>query len=213
MIPTIRPAAPEDESFAFAMLSAAGHGMVAKYLGGGSETRARRIFRVLWSGQPNQFHWQNCCIAQEAGQPLGLLCSYPTHSGPQSGLNLPQLIRAGGWGLIGYYLRHPLLLWEALTLPEGHHGEYYIASVATAAEARGRGIGTTLIRHAMAAARNLGIQVVSLVVARDNPRARDLYTRLGFIEDPCPRHRHPLVTKMIAPLAPPADKGAPYDRT
>jgi RimJ/RimL family protein N-acetyltransferase len=47
---------------------------------------------------------------------------------------------------------------------------------------RGRGIGTALIRAAEDSARQLGHGRLSLGVGVDNPQARRLYERLGFLD-------------------------------
>jgi GrpB-like predicted nucleotidyltransferase (UPF0157 family)/ribosomal protein S18 acetylase RimI-like enzyme len=47
---------------------------------------------------------------------------------------------------------------------------------------RGQGIGTRVIRHALARCAELGIRAVRLEVMRHNPDALRLYTRLGFEE-------------------------------
>jgi GNAT superfamily N-acetyltransferase len=46
----------------------------------------------------------------------------------------------------------------------------------------GRGIGTALIRAAEASARRLGYERIALGVGLDNPRARRLYARLGYVD-------------------------------
>lgn len=49
------------------------------------------------------------------------------------------------------------------------------------AVARGRGVGTAIVRVAEAAARAAGATTLSVGVADDNPRARALYERLGYV--------------------------------
>lgn len=48
-------------------------------------------------------------------------------------------------------------------------------------EWRGRGVGTALMRHLEQVAVERGRSVVELLVAKDNPRARALYERLGYV--------------------------------
>lgn len=64
-----------------------------------------------------------------------------------------------------------------LLVPDGRWAGIY--SVATARPERGRGLGSRLVRHALAAARSLGCQRVTLQVAAGSP-AEQLYRRLGF---------------------------------
>lgn len=49
------------------------------------------------------------------------------------------------------------------------------------AASRGRGVGTAIVRAAEAAARAAGAAALSVGVADDNPRARELYERLGYV--------------------------------
>jgi GNAT superfamily N-acetyltransferase len=50
------------------------------------------------------------------------------------------------------------------------------------AERRSQGIGTQLLRWALELAREWGAAQVTICVDTDNPRARALYERLGFVE-------------------------------
>ena len=53
--------------------------------------------------------------------------------------------------------------------------------IAITREARGIGIGTTLINEAMKEANKIGIKLVKLYVFDSNKRARELYERIGFV--------------------------------
>jgi RimJ/RimL family protein N-acetyltransferase len=50
------------------------------------------------------------------------------------------------------------------------------------AERRSQGIGTQLLRRALRLARGRGVSHATICVDTDNPRARSLYERLGFVE-------------------------------
>jgi [ribosomal protein S18]-alanine N-acetyltransferase len=58
--------------------------------------------------------------------------------------------------------------------------EIHINNVAIRPEFRGRGIGTALLHHVLAEARNLGARRATLEVRASNEGARRLYDRLGF---------------------------------
>jgi ribosomal-protein-alanine N-acetyltransferase len=60
--------------------------------------------------------------------------------------------------------------------------ELHINNVAVRPEQRDRGLGTLLVRHALAEGRRLGARKATLEVRRSNARARHLYARLGFQE-------------------------------
>lgn len=58
--------------------------------------------------------------------------------------------------------------------------EAYIQNICVAAEARGRGIGTEMLRHCFERLSGMGITSVSLDVSAANEGARRLYEKLGF---------------------------------
>lgn len=62
-----------------------------------------------------------------------------------------------------------------LTVDEGH-----ITTIASAPEARGRGIGELLLNGLIDAARELGAQVLTLEVRVSNTVAQNLYLKYGF---------------------------------
>ena len=59
-------------------------------------------------------------------------------------------------------------------------GELLMDGIAVAADARGRGVGTALLRAVIDRAADLGLSTVRLDVVDTNPRARALYERVGF---------------------------------
>ncbi len=48
---------------------------------------------------------------------------------------------------------------------------------------RGRGIGEQLLKASLERAKKQGVNVVFLETEKDNPRSRDLYSRVGFEEE------------------------------
>ena len=78
---------------------------------------------------------------------------------------------------------HPdaVAAYAGLLAPAGS-GEADVQTIAVAEEARGRGIGRTLMRSLIAEARRRGARNVFLEVRADNPVARGLYRSLGFEE-------------------------------
>jgi ribosomal protein S18 acetylase RimI-like enzyme len=64
---------------------------------------------------------------------------------------------------------------------EAHDEEYYIDTICVAPDARGRGIGTMLLRFAEQQAQKLGYTKLSLNVETEKTKARRLYEREGFV--------------------------------
>ncbi|WNG48446.1 GNAT family N-acetyltransferase [Archangium minus] len=107
-------------------------------------------------------------------------------------------------GVLGHYragrgaidLRYQTLLrhfspwsapWRALLLlplhREARPGELLLDGIAVDPAARGRGLGTRLLAHAVELARQDGLRWVRLGVVDTNPRARALYERCGFVAE------------------------------
>ena len=63
--------------------------------------------------------------------------------------------------------------------------EFYLDSLCVSNNYRGKGIAIQLIQAAIARGKELGISAVGLLVDKGNPKAEELYTRLGFqyVED------------------------------
>ena len=77
-------------------------------------------------------------------------------------------------------------LWRTAWLQISHayqrpgQGLMRIDSIAVEAGGRGKGVGTLLLNQAIEHARQLGCRAVMLEVVDTNPRARQLYERMGF---------------------------------
>jgi ribosomal protein S18 acetylase RimI-like enzyme len=186
----IRNARPEDLDFAFEMTIEAGNGMIERFLGCGSKEHAYRVFKVLWKGRANRFHYTNTKIAESGDEKLGILVSYSVEENANSSLSISQILKAGGCKMIWYYMTHITDLFTALSLPEGKLEEYYISTIATPSKARGKGVGTILIHYALNRAKELNIKQASLIVAKDNAGAIKLYKKLGFIIDHSQETKH-----------------------
>ena len=117
----------------------------------------------------NQYSYENCFVAEENGTIIGHLNCYPG----------AQLLE----------LREPVLLYLAqhynqhLTLHmETEAGEDYIDTLATSPLAQGKGIGTMLLQHLITYRKTQSTIPLALLVDMENPNAKKLYLRLGFIK-------------------------------
>lgn len=63
---------------------------------------------------------------------------------------------------------------------ETEAGEYYIDSLAVSSNFRGKGIATQLLKAAISRGFELGIPTTGLLVDKGNPKAEELYARVGF---------------------------------
>jgi ribosomal protein S18 acetylase RimI-like enzyme len=119
---------------------------------------------------------ERALVAMEADRVIGLAGFH--HDGRS-------LTGAGGWSTLMSHLG----LWGALRAAAGfalferspQPGELLMDGICVASEARGRGVGTTLLRGIFDHAALVGVDHVRLDVIDTNPRARALYEREGFI--------------------------------
>ncbi|KHD86815.1 GNAT family N-acetyltransferase [Bacillus ginsengihumi] len=130
----------------------------------------RKELAYLFLQKNNRLSYQNSIVAEVNGEIAGTLIAY---SGDDASL-LDQAIMER---LKRKKQNHVVLDKEA------DRGDYYIDTVAVHPQYRGKGIGTELIHHAEHAAGQYGFSKVSLNVAHDNVRAKQLYQRLGYEEE------------------------------
>lgn len=63
---------------------------------------------------------------------------------------------------------------------ETEEGEFYVDSLAVSSNYRGKGIATELLRATIEKGIQRGIPTIGLLVDKGNPRAEELYSRVGF---------------------------------
>lgn len=72
-------------------------------------------------------------------------------------------------------------------------GEYYLDSLCVASQFRGRGIATQLLKAGIERGRQLNLPATGLLVDAGNPRAEQLYQRVGFeVVDTATWGSHPM---------------------
>lgn len=113
-----------------------------------------------------------CAVAD--GRVVGVLGFH--HDG-RSGLDPTHRALAARYSVRTAWLR--LLLLAPLERTP-RPGELLLDGVCVDAQARGAGIGTRLLDEAAVLATELGLHAVRLSVVDTNPRARALYSRLGY---------------------------------
>lgn len=69
------------------------------------------------------------------------------------------------------------------TMPPPGRGMHYVAHFGVKPEARGMGVGTRLLDDQCGFALDLGLTHLGLDVSVENPRAKALYTRYGFVDN------------------------------
>lgn len=117
-----------------------------------------------YSREDTQFSYQNCTIAEIAGEIVGMIAAFPMENEDSS--NSEKDV-------------DPILApYTKLEQPNS----YYIAGMAVFPEYRGKGIGSKFLEIAERQAKGLGLNQISLIVFEENRGAKKLYDRHGYYE-------------------------------
>lgn len=183
-------ARPEDAPMiAEAIMTAVGEELMANMAGSHSRDDVKGIFTRLARREDTQYSYLNTRIAVlPDGTKAGYCISYD--GGKLLQLRRPFFEEANkvlGWNLSEDEVDY--------LPPESTPDEFYLDSLATLPEYRGRGIASALIRDAAVKAKAASLPL-GLLVADDNPQARKLYESLGFR----PAARRPFAGEMMTDM-------------
>jgi GNAT superfamily N-acetyltransferase len=106
------------------------------------------------------FSYQNCVVAERAGEVVGMLHAFVIEPAAAATLEPDPVLRP----------------YAELEVP----GSLYVSGLALLPGERGRGVGARLLQVARERARELGCPEVSLICFAANEGARRLYAREGF---------------------------------
>jgi ribosomal protein S18 acetylase RimI-like enzyme len=120
------------------------------------------IGELRYRREATAFSYQNCVVAERAGEVVGFLHAYATEAaaGPAAAAGIDPVLRP-------YY---------ELEAP----GSLYISGLALLPPVRRQGVGTRFLAAGRERARNLGCPELSLICFTQNTGARRLYERQGF---------------------------------
>lgn len=174
--PLIRPARPDDEQDAVALLVASGGQVYPRFAGSAEAARSILTAAYRWPG--NTASAEVVTVAELDGRVAGALAGFPVGEGARRARRylLISLVRLAPW-------RWPraLRLFHSLRPAPPPHA-LYVDSLATAPDFRRRGVARALIEHAVADARERGCTHVALETELENSAARALYRSAGFRE-------------------------------
>ncbi|HZC14562.1 MAG TPA: GNAT family N-acetyltransferase [Thermoleophilaceae bacterium] len=174
--PLIRPARPDDEQDAVALLLASGGEVYPRFAG--SSEAARSILTAAYRRPGNTASAEVVTVAELEGRVAGALAAFPVAEGAR---------RARRYLLLSLSRLPPWRWPRALRLfdsrrPAPPPRALYVDSLATAPDFRRRGVARALLERITDEARERGCTHVALETELENSTARALYRSAGFRE-------------------------------
>ncbi len=164
---TVRNATPEDTPLLIRVIDMASDGLIPALWDGmapeGLDGFA--VGQALVSAEGGDFSYRHGFVLEQDGSPIGGMIGYP----------LPTTAKPAGPEVPDAFVA----IEELANLVPGY---WYINVVAMIPEARGKGLGTALLKEAEAQARRNGCPRLALVVAATNVSAIRAYARAGYRE-------------------------------
>jgi ribosomal protein S18 acetylase RimI-like enzyme len=148
------------------------------YFFGGDQELALRYFGAQWRQERSLFSYSHCTVAVAHGALLGIELGYDAKTQADvtrdTGRYAAQILTPEQMS----HLREAMSYVPFLIPPVPNH-TYYVMHLASARDARGRGVGAELLAAAFDRARRNGYRTCHLDVASDNPAVR-FYQRMGM---------------------------------
>ena len=146
----------------------------------GSVETAHRVARASFRSVRTLHSHRQAVVAIEGAGVVGVVIAAPGHEWRRRRAWTGLVMLRAGVARARALLRSGALL-DRLT-PAVPADSVYVASLAVAPGARGRGVGAALMASVEAAARRRGAARLALDVSRANAGGRAFYARLGFVE-------------------------------
>ncbi len=126
------------------------------------------LFATLAAREDSQYSYRNSLVAIEDNEVVGVIVGY-------DGAHLHELRQA----FIDLASSEYGIRFDGDFPDETEPGEFYLDTLAVASKARGKGVGSALLRAMTERAHSIG-KPAGLLVDKKNERARRLYASLGF---------------------------------
>lgn len=179
MEPLIRPARPEDVETALPLMYSSGPAAFDYVCVAQAKSDVFDFLRYAFVRNLGEFGYTHHRAVELDGEVVGIGAHF---CGEQALRFLLTGMRAvlgtyGPWHGAGV-VRRALQLEKIVQPPKGKL--HYVAHLGIAPEMRSRGLGAKLVQHLLDEGKALGRTVAALDVSVENPRARELYLRMGF---------------------------------
>ena len=165
---SIRNAQPNDFKQAAPLIIQAMEDLACFFTRSEDARQAIPLFEHFFQQKRNQYSYENSLIYQVEDQIAGTLTAYD--GAMLSDLRAPFL----------QYIKDKFQINNFHPEDETQAGEFYIDTIAVSPKFQGMGIGSKLIGACVEYAKQLDHKKVGLLVDFENPKAKRLYTRLGF---------------------------------
>ncbi|WP_164112643.1 MULTISPECIES: GNAT family N-acetyltransferase [Sphingobacterium] len=164
----IRKAKKEDAPQIAELMILAMTEIVYQFIGQEDLEEGKRFLCDLIQKQNNQYSYQYIFVAENDDEIMGQICLYP--GGQLRTLRQPVLDRIKE----NYHIDYQ-------PADETQEGEIYIDTIAVSPQAQGKGIGRFLIEFVIKEFVNKRKDTLGLLVDCDNPNAKRLYEKMGFV--------------------------------
>jgi ribosomal protein S18 acetylase RimI-like enzyme len=164
----IRKAKVEDSKFIAEYIMLAMEGILYSFIGENSHEKAIYLLNCLIQEKGNQYSYENCWVAESNNEILAAALVY-------DGGRLRELRKPVERLIQTQFNR------DFSPEDETQEGEYYIDCVGVNPNQQGKGIGTQVFQFLIDEFAHKREQTLGLLVDKDNPKAKQLYLKLGFV--------------------------------
>lgn len=172
-----RGATPKDVDAAVPLIFSSGPGAF-DYIFSPKPGQAQEFLRYTFQDGAGEFGYKNHIVGELDGKVVAIGAAFDGESTLNFFLAAGRQI-ASFYGLAAFsVIRHGLQVESIIQPPKGRL--HYIAHLGVDPSLQSKGIGSRLVEHLMEQGRKAGKTQTALDVSVLNPRAQELYKRLGF---------------------------------